>query len=322
MDVDGTLAELLDRWYGAGAIVLRPLRCAGDRCVCKVERADGPAWVLRAFRWESAAANNRAQAAALLFLERAGFPASRLVRARGGGAVVEHAGWQAIVTTFVEGCEADFSEGDLLALGAALGRLHRLDVSAARRCDPPVEPSEWRAGGAAIDLLGRLRSAAGRVPIELRTHHADAMRALERAEPRSGLPDALIHTDCFPGNAFWVARDTLALSDWDGAGIGPAIIDLATTLISCDKGLDWEPRLHPSAARVAAVVEGYRGERALSPRELAALPDALRYAPAVRGAWCLAETIDGSDMLVHWRRWWARYQVAEEVAEMALRHLA
>lgn len=321
MDVDHTLAELLDRWYGVRGAALRPLRCQGDRCVCKVERADGPPLVLRAFRWESAAADNRAQAAALLFLQRAGFPASRLVPALGGALAVEHAGWQALATTFVEGREADFSAGDLYALGATLGQLHSLDVSEARRADPPVQPAEWRAGGAAADLLGRLRGAAERVPAGLQEHYDETVAALASVEPAPHLPDALIHTDCFPGNAFWVDADTLALSDWDGAGIGPAILDLATALISCDKGIPWEPRLRPSAERIAAIVAGYCRERALSPAELDALTDALRYAPAARGGWCLAETLDGNDMLVHYRRWRARYDVADEVAEMVLEKL-
>lgn len=317
MDVDHTIVELLERWYDVRGAVLRPLRCLQDRCVYRVERADGPDWVLRAFRWESAAAENQAQAAALLYLQDAGYPACRLVPARGGALVVEHAGWQALATTFLEGREADFSTGDLHALGAALGRLHRLDVGAARRGDPPVQPSEWRAGGAAADLLGRLRAATDRVPAHLAEQFADAVAALVRVEPAPGLPDALIHTDCFPGNAFWVDGDTLALADWDGAGIGPAILDLATTLISCDKGLPREPQLRPSAGRIAAIVAGYCRERPLAPADLAALPDALRYAPAVRGAWCLAETIDGNDMLIHYRRWRARHDVADEVAEIA-----
>jgi len=323
LDEHDPLAALLAAHYG----VLDPrvwlLREMPNRVVCLISSPHTAFFVLRAF-WDSdRSADLEAQAATLLFLEQQGFLAPRLLRTKDGGLYAKHEGWWLLATTFLDGPPTDYSMAQLEALGALLGRLHRLRIADAQAAIPGVPESRWANGGEAQVLLDRLDELAEQLPEQFNSYIAVFQETLREGFDGRSLPQALIHTDCQPGNAVWADNRTLALFDWDGTGIGPAILDLATLLISCDKGLTWEPRLQHSAERIAAVVTGYCRERHPNQAELEALPIAMRYAAALRGVTAFSAAQAGSaQAAITWRRWWARYEVATEAAAYAAAQVA
>ncbi len=317
MDATELLARLVERHHGFTPTALHPLRVLQGRGIYRVERSAAPQWVLRAFQGDAFADDLRAHVAVLAFLEQEGFPATRLVRALDGSAVVEHDGWWAIMTTYIEGAEADYSPANLRWLGEALGRLHTLDLRAGAAATPPVLPAARLPTQEAPEGLALLAGVAERVPRDLRTQYEAYVAALRRVPAFAGLPQALLHTDPFPGNAILTPDGDLALMDWDNAGLGPAVLDVGYLLITCDKGLQRIPEVHPDPARIAALVEGYVRRRTLAGAELEALADSMRYGPAVRGAWHVATALTTDAPPDAWQLWWARYQAAEETAALA-----
>jgi Ser/Thr protein kinase RdoA (MazF antagonist) len=314
--VSDPLLDTLARAYAAQDARLEPLRELEGRRVMRVDRAAEPAWVVRAFQANDLSGLMQAHAGVLQFLERQSFPACRLVLASDGATYVHDSGWWVLVTTYIPGEPATYSLEDLAAIGALMGRLHNLPAAG----DPAVPFSDWRPGVDTTMLLERLARLADRVPPTLRAPHQAYVDALSRADLPADLPQSLIHTDIFPGNTIRSPEGALVLMDWDGAGVGQAIVDLGCTLISCDYGQPWEADIRPDHERIGAVVVGYCRERRPSAAERSVLADAMRYGPAVRGAWSLAETLDGNDYFDRaWRRWWARYQACDEAAEIALK---
>jgi Ser/Thr protein kinase RdoA (MazF antagonist) len=316
--VSDPLLDTLTRAYGVAHARLAPLRELKGRRVMRVDRGAEPAWVVRAFRADDLSGPMQAHAEVLRFLERQSFPACLLVPTRDGATYVQESGWWVLVTTYIPGEPATYSLGDLTAIGALMGRLHNLPAAG----DPAVPLSDWRPGVDTAMLVERLARLAERVPLSLRSSHQAYVEALGRADLPADLPQSLIHTDIFPGNTIRTPEGALVLMDWDGAGIGPALVDLGYALISCDYGQPWELGVHPDSERIAAIVAGYCRERLPTPAERSALAGAMRYGPVVRGAWSFAETVDGNDYFDKaWRRWWARYQACDEAAEVALRSI-
>lgn len=319
------LAELIARHYDPQAKAPQPLRVLPGRAICRVDRAVDPHWVLRAFQGGDAdelRANLAAHAAVLLFLERQGYPTARLVRALDGSLVIAQGGWWAVVTTYVEGEPADFTPPTLRRLGAALARLHTLNVGDAATADPPVPPSVGLSPRDVPEGLALLAALDGRIPRELRSQRDAFIAALYAAQPHAELPTAVLHTDPHAGNAILLADGSLALVDWDNAGLGTAILDLGYLLITCDKGLPRLPDTHPDPARIAALVEGYASVRMPSQAELAALADAVRYGPVTRGAAHFAGAVASGAPPGAWHSWWARYRAAHETAGLAREYFA
>jgi len=322
MDDINLFRAILMRRYGAHPTALHPLRPAygGVYRVTHGGQSDSD-WVLRAYRDADPAALD-AYVSTLIFLERQGYPAPRLVHAVEGQPVIAEHGWHILVTTYVEGDVTDYQPPSLRLLGAALGRLHRLNTRDATMASPPV-PVSWRLPtleGPAI--LERLRAHQSRVPPALGAQYEAFTTALEELPSCTGLPRALLHTDPYPGNAIRTSAEHVALLDWDGAGLGPAIIDVGYLLITCDKGLPKDPRPHPDPGRIAALVQGYAHERPPTATELDALADGMRSWPATRGARAFVDALTDPARTVAWRSWRGRYEAVEEVAALARSYFA
>jgi Ser/Thr protein kinase RdoA (MazF antagonist) len=257
-----------------------------------------------------------ATAATLDHLERQGYPASRLVLALDGAPVTRAEGWQLLMTSFVAGEVPAYSLVALRALGALVGRLHNLDPWASSSL-APVPPAPRQPALEVPALLERLAALADRVPPELRAPYDGLVAALHRIPQDADLPRAIIHTDCHLGNAIQTPRGDLVMIDWDGAGVGPAVLDVGYLLITCDKGLPRLPRVQPDPERISALLTGYLQQRALSATERAALPGAMRAGPLTHGGWRLINLLEGREPADAWQLWWARFQAVEEVAAMA-----
>jgi len=309
------LVDLLETGYGARVAGLRPFYEAPERAVYRVERADGPPWLLRVFGPPRAPERVRGDAAVLRWVAGHGIPAERVVAAAGGGDVLEADGRTLLVTRFVAGRRPDRSPETLCRLGEALGRLHALPPA------PDDAPLLHRAGGAtpANDLpFGRacLARVAGRVPPGDAARAAALESVLAATRDCASLPQALSHNDCHLANALQTAGGAVVLVDWDGSGRWPRVAALGLLLYSCAVQAPDEPPVPPDLRRVDHVLDGYRRHVRLTAPELDHLPDAVRFRPAVIAARELADEIE-QGRPASATGWWVPYPAAEAVAARA-----
>jgi Ser/Thr protein kinase RdoA (MazF antagonist) len=278
----------LKQQYGEQRVQLSPLHRypIPGRGIFRVERVRGPTWVLRAYRQGGDAdatdwsASLTTRAATLRFLEREGYPAPRVVATRHGGLIGAYAGWHALVTTFIDGAATDERPATLRAIAEATGCLHTLSPARAATAMPPV-PLSWMHPDVVVpEALAHLARVAPLVPSELR-EHVEGFRAVLARFRTLDLPYAVIHGDCWTGNAI-VAPGGAILVDWDGAGLGPAVLDLAFLLTTSQPDTALASS-RPIAGLVAAVLDGYTRHRPVTDQEEEALADAIRFGAAFHG---------------------------------------
>jgi Ser/Thr protein kinase RdoA (MazF antagonist) len=320
------LIALLASRYGAAHPELRPVYEHPDAAIYRVDRRSGAPWVARLFPPRRARERVRGDATVLRWVAGGGIPAERVVATSAGEDVVALGEWSVLVTAFVAGEPADRSPATLRRLGDVLGRLHALP---APRGGGDVAAAVARAGGAtpANDLpFGRacLERVAGRVPAALAGRHAALGAVLAATGDGSGLPHALSHNDCHLGNALRTAAGEVALIDWSGSGQWPRVAALGVLLFSCAVQAPGEAPSTPlggDPAAVAHVLEGYRRRVALTAAEVAYLPQAVRFRPAVIAARELAAAVEAG-RTPDASTWGARYGEAEAVAARAAEVLA
>ena len=299
-----------------------------------------------------------AQAATLDCLEAAGYPAPRVIRTHSGDRVGLDGGWLTLATSFVEGPVIRPSLAQLRMLGAALGRLHALDVAGERGGGPAGERggvlagergdvlagepgrASWYPEAAIPATLARLDAVEGLIPEELRDLHAQLRQtALTVQAGLSSLPRGMVHGDAWPGNAVQSGPDAVTLIDWETGGLGLPVLDLGTCLI--ESLLDAQPSgsgsavprsgpaawlVEPDEDRIGAVAGGYAVQRVVGAAERALLPAAVRFGACYVGAihlhQALAEGVRGASMEARLERLRNRLSVSEAVARLAVPHLA
>ncbi len=99
----------------------------------------------------------------------------------------------------------------------------------------------------------------------------------------------IIHNNCHPGNAIRTADGKVVLIDWEGAGWGPAVLDVGFLLISCDTEAPWTPRLEADPARVVVVVEAIAAT--ICRHERSSTGSWMRFWTIVYGAVSFAESV-------------------------------
>jgi Ser/Thr protein kinase RdoA (MazF antagonist) len=275
-----------------------------------------------------------AQAGTLDCLEAAGYPAPRVIRTHSGDPVGLDGAWLTLATSFVEGPAIRPSLAQLRMLGAALGRLHALDVAGERGGGLAGEPgrASWYPEVAIPATLARLDAVEGLVPEELRGLYDQLRQTALTVQARlSSLPRGMVHGDAWPGNAVQSGPDTVTLIDWETGGLGLPVLDLGTCLI--ESLLDAQPSgsgstawlVEPDQDRIAAVAQGYASQRVAGPAERAVLPAAVRFGACYGGAihlhQALAEGVRGAAMEARLERLRNRVSVSEAVARLAVRHL-
>jgi Ser/Thr protein kinase RdoA (MazF antagonist) len=336
------LTALLEHRYGAHVMALRPIAEYGDSAggVYRVDRRDGPSWVLRLFARNRPLERVLGDAAILAYVGQYEVPAERLVTTRDGEQSTDLDGQGVIVTTFVAGTRPDRSPATLRRFGEVLGRLHALPV-------PTGDPWLARPAGSlpAEDLRAGqadLARVAGRVPPDKLAEFEALQSALATTNDCAALPSGLTHSDCHLDNAILTPSGQPTLIDWVGAGQGPRVAALGVLLYSCAvrapgdaPGSPWaafwrehglaptrgQPQNHESdpaqmQAAIEAVIDGYCRHHRLIPAELDGLADAVRFRPVVIAAREFASSLDrGEDP----SGWWTRYREADFVADFARR---
>ena len=300
------------------------------------------------------------RASTLDWLEARGYPAPRVIRTRSGDAVGMDGIWLTLATTFVDGPLIRPSLAQLRMLGAALGRLHALEVAAGAggagwAGGAGAEPggagvpghASWYPEDAIAATMARLDAVEALVPDDWQSLYQQC-RSTARAVGQSlgGLPRGVVHGDAWPGNAVQSAPDTVTLIDWETGGLGLPILDLGNCLI--ESLLDAQPAaagsaegsgagpaagagsrvrlVEPDEDRVAAVASGYALQRVPGASERALLPDAVRFGACYIGAihlyQALAEGVSGASMDARLERLRNRMAVSDAVARLAAPHLA
>jgi Ser/Thr protein kinase RdoA (MazF antagonist) len=289
-----------------------------------------------------------AQAGTLDCLEAAGFPAPRVIRTHSGDPVGLDGAWLTLATSFVEGPVIRPSLAQLRMLGAALGRLHALDVPGEPGGGLAGEPrreaagrpgrASWYPEAAIPATLARLDAVEALVPEELGELYAQLRQtALTVQAGLSSLPRGMVHGDAWPGNAVQSGADTVTLIDWETGGLGLPVLDLGTCLI--ESLLDAQPAgagpagsgpaawlVEPDEDRIATVAQGYASQRIVGAAERALLPAAIRFGACYVGAihlhQALAEGVRGASMDARLERLRNRVSASEAVARLAAPHLA
>jgi Ser/Thr protein kinase RdoA (MazF antagonist) len=309
------LEKLLNHLYGLSDISLRPLDSASGKLIYCIEQESRQSLILRAYPLQH---NIRLlQLTAILsFLEAHGYPCERMIAATSGTLTTAQMGWQFLLTTYIEGSPVDDSLPTLHSLGSALGQLHALLVPALNTIYP-LPQAEMLPQREITYALSHLRAAEPFLPRHLYSRYDEIATALRNLDLFEDLPTVLIHNDAHPSNAICTPTGQVLFIDWEGAGLGPAVIDLGFLLASCDTESPWTPPLPPDPARVEAIIAGYSQYHTLTFAELDRLPDAIRFRALVYGAVSFATSIREYGREDEDRWWWRRYEAAEDIAERA-----
>jgi Ser/Thr protein kinase RdoA (MazF antagonist) len=201
------------------------------------------------------------RASTLDCLEATGYPAPRVVRTRSGDPVGMDGTWLTLATTFVKGQLIRPTLAQLRMLGAALGRLHALDVAGDVAGTPEQEArggpgraagrpgrgaagapgrASWHPEEAIPATLARLDAVGALIPDDWQPLCAQFRRTAQAVQHSlSALPRGVVHGDAWPGNAVQSGPDTVTLIDWETGGLGLPVLDLGNCLI--ESLLDAEP---------------------------------------------------------------------------------
>ncbi len=337
MDEAEKLIELIERQYKTSAIKLQ-LLASGWKKVYRIEHADSPDWIVRAYPppgYAGLPVDVEGLASVLLFLEEQAYPAERVVRATNQASVIEDEGWQVLITTFVGQALTAWQPADqadapqlatssdnlaenpqiLLALGAALGRLHTLapTLTLPKAGMLPSRELAW----AATSLI----EIAAQVPDHLQAQYQHLLTMTQNADRFEDLPFVLIHNDCNPSNIVMTSMGEITLIDWESAGHGPALIDVGILLSNCFS----KPQLRIDDRAITAIVDGYCQHRRLTATELNRLPAAVRFFRLVLLAGYFPErvkqTLSDNELIYGstYAQWQAHYDASAEIAALAHR---
>lgn len=246
----------------------------------------------------------------LAFLEANHYPSARVIGNNDGKAQTMFNGQKVVLTTFVQGRALEGAIEELYLLGQALGRLHALDVAGATlpiaRMLPKKELS-W--------VKGKLKSVQEPMPSELNQRYEQLLGEIESFDLLDDLPRRLIHNDAHADNAIHTPDGRVVYIDWEGAGLGAPIIDLAFLLMTADKGAPWSPMPSPYPQRIEAILRGYREHYHPSEEELERLPAAMKFRLLVYGCSAFADMIKkGETKEEHY--WQDKYQLVEHLAKV------
>lgn len=206
------LRQLLTAEVGAPPLDLAPT-FGGFSNLTMHATFDGRPCVIKAATSAAKRADIRHEAALLPYLHAAGLPVPELL------ALVDDDTWTASVTVALPGQNGlqVLAEGaaDLAPIFTALGRV----LAAAHTTAPPALHPD-------LDL--HLRSCAAQASLALIDAQPEHIAALQNAlaHPVWQHPTGLIHGDSGLHNLLWSAEG-LRLIDWEWAGVGPALLDLA-----------------------------------------------------------------------------------------------
>ena len=329
MSNDAFFTTFIEEHYEMHPVALHPLGLSRTdrRVLYRVDQASGQSWVLRAYPqdyavpwWFGGGAACEwllGQAATLIYLAQQNYPVPRVLPTRNGELSGMHEGWCSLMTSFIPGNMMENSLQNLRLLAAALGQLHELNPGIAHSA---VAKSWWYPEQAFDRVLDQLISVANDIPPRWQALSAEFSNTLRVIQQCPNLPVTIIHGDCWPENALQTSEGRVMLLDWECAGLGMAVLDLAGLLIDCHPDPMPTRPIQADPHRIAAVVDGYCQHRILTTAEVAVLLEAMRFGVAfqaiIRFAWTQQE--GWSDRIQRsLARLQTRFMACEEIAAIA-----
>jgi Ser/Thr protein kinase RdoA (MazF antagonist) len=265
-----TLATHLNVTYGIDVAAMREL----DLGVIRVDRHDGPSWVVRVFPKTRPLEAVRRDAAVLVRLADGGFPAERVAAP---APVSVHEDQGVLVTEFIPGERPRAGSRTFAYLGGLLGALHSREGA---EVGPGGGWHHLVASGTPSDEIRALQTMlADHAPSVAPTDKA-AFKALAaeiaKIDHCEDLPHCFVHPDMVPLNAIERDDGSLAIVDWTNAGRGPRLWSLGLSLFAAGVR-DLRP--------VEKFVSRYVKWSSLQPDELTRLDGAIRARPLTIHAW-------------------------------------
>lgn len=323
MDQQTLLTMLVMDQYQCQNVKLQPIAqfVFEDRGIYRVDLGDGRFYVLRAFHCDLEAELSD-QVATLHHLGQHGFVVPHVLRTKTGSTIATYENWMALMISFIEGAMADFSPQSLALLGAYVANLHALSAKTlAERGTALLPDSRLSPNQVSQEALDQIVAEIARIPQTLRPFYEASLTTIQRLQQAVDLPVTIIHGDCWSNNAVLMRDGHIAMIDWDGAGLGLAILDLGYLLMTCHLSKLGMLEITPDPQRIAAVVHGYCQRRIPNADELMLLGDAVLYDSARRAI------LAGVDVLTsgNWQentlllKMLGRYRASEEVTAIALR---
>ncbi len=315
MNEDIFLAIVVKQFYSGNLVKWQILHSDNGNQIYQLNLTNGQSWVLRVFSTDDQSVFSLARI--LSWLEQWNYLAEQIVHSVHNDAIVSYEDKLLLTTRFVEGVPVDYSTPALHLLGKTLGKLHALRIKGMS----VLPKAEMLPTPELAYAESELSKVAGHVPTALQQHYsilAEAISMLDRCE---NAPLVLIHNDCHPGNAIYTSSKEVVLIDWQGAGLGPAVIDVGFLLASCEIPFEGVASLDFKQERMPAIIDGYCHYHNLTSTELDLLPDAIRFRALVCGAVSFADAISKHEAKPYdseW--WWMRYTHADEIATRARVH--
>jgi Ser/Thr protein kinase RdoA (MazF antagonist) len=283
--VDG-IGRHLARHYGIDVSHVSALDGAWRR-VHRVDRRDGPAWVVRVFSEHRSLERVEGDVAILRLVEAHNFPAERCAHA---APITTYEGQTLLVTSFVEGSPGAVTVEHESALADLLGRLHTIPVpdGAASRPGGALHHDPEREGRPSEDIAAAttfLDVAAAAIDDQYRPLVRQLRQLAAIADGCEGLPDALLHPDMVGPNVLVTPHGGRVAIDWTGAGVGPRLSSFAFLL--------WGGGLTPGGddAIINAIVQSYRRHVELTSEEMHRLEGAMLVRPLFFSAWALWRSV-------------------------------
>lgn len=211
------------------------------------------------------------------------YPVPRVIPSRSDEWVVRSDSWSVVVTTFIDGQLSQFVPKSLVQVGTLLARLHSLPLDIM-----PPWPSWWNTAYSIPHALDELEHVRASISPSYRAFYQVCCTMLHTfLHVLPTLPDVLIHGDCWMQNAVVTSAGTV-LIDWESAGHGAAILDLADFLLRSQCNAYGALPHAISESHITAAVAGYAAHRMPSESEFALLVDATRFSCVWRAAWTFA----------------------------------
>lgn len=310
------LVELVEQHYDVQSTSFHRFPSDSGKHIYRVELANQAYQILRLVE-EEERTNLIDLVRLLLFFESVNYPAERIISTKQHMSIDSIGKWHFVMTTFLVGVPLQYTPLMFSLLGTTLGQLHSL--TPLLTFTPP--PASMLIAGERAFAEQQLGAIASLVPKPYIAQYELLQTALSSLDPITDLPATLIHNDCHPGNALLTASEQVTLFDWEGSGMGPAILDVGFLLSNCDGKTPWEPLVSSpfavNEAYLQAVVEGYSQYHLLTLNEIDHLPDAIRFRSLIFGACSFAASIAQHEN-AEFSQWWRRYCLAEEIADKAI----
>ncbi len=328
-----SVKQVLGEQYGQSNCSLASLNTRSlddERLVYKMYRVDVPgnlSWVMCAAHDELSASSTfqwgehvtpmvwlEQRAMLLNALASQEYPAPRVIRARAGESVVRSGSWSVVMTTFTDGQLSQFVPEALSQAGTLLARLHTLPEIM------PPWPSWWNTAYSLPHAIEELEKVSASIPASHHMfHRACHTTLLKLLHALPTLPEVLIHGDCWMQNAV-LSSGGIVFIDWESAGRGAAIVDLADFLLRSQCDAYGAPPHAISEPHIIAAVSGYAVHRMPSEPELDLLVDATCFSCVWRAAWMFSRV-----QALGWTprveqglaRVQATYAIAEQTARIA-----